>query len=85
MRECITLLDNVVLQVNIQDHWRWLLDPVHGYSACGTYRYLTTFEEQVADGAFIDVWHKLVSIKVSLFAWRLLQGRIPTRANLVRR
>jgi len=85
MRECITLLDNVVLQVNIQDHWRWLLDPVHGYFVCGTYRYLTTFEEQVVDGAFIDVWHKLVPTKVSLFAWRLLQDRIPTRANLVRR
>jgi len=32
-----------------------------------------------------DVWHKLVPTKVSLFAWRLLKDRIPTRSNLVRR
>jgi len=31
-----------------------------------------------------DVWHKLVPTKVSLFSWRLLQDRIPTRSNLVR-
>ncbi|XP_024640546.1 uncharacterized protein [Medicago truncatula] len=85
MRECITLLDNIVLQVHIQDRWRWLLDPVHGYSVGGTYRFLTNSEEQVANDVFIDVWHKLVPTKVSLFAWRLLQDRIPTRENLVRR
>jgi len=39
----------------------------------------------VADGVICDVWHKLVPKKVSLFSWRLLQNRIPTRSNLVRR
>ncbi|XP_039687874.1 uncharacterized protein [Medicago truncatula] len=85
MRECITLLDDVVLHVHIQDRWRWLLDPVHGYSVGGTYRFLTNSEDQVANDVFTDVWHKLVPTKVSLFAWQLLQDRIPTRANLVRR
>jgi len=69
VRECSVLLSNVILQENIQDHWRWVLDPIHGYS--------------VSD--FNDVWHKLVPVKVSIFVWRLLQDRIPTRANLVRR
>jgi hypothetical protein len=31
------------------------------------------------------VWHKHVPLKVSIFAWRLLQNRLPTRMNLVRR
>ncbi|XP_024628614.1 uncharacterized protein [Medicago truncatula] len=83
MRECITLLVNIVLQVNIHDRWRWLLDPVHEYSVGGTYRFLTTYEEQLTDENFIDVWHKLVPKKVSFFAWRMLQDIIPTRANLV--
>jgi len=39
----------------------------------------------VAAGVPNDVWHKLVFSKVSMFAWRLLQDRIPTRSNLVRR
>jgi len=39
----------------------------------------------VISGAYNNVWHKLVLSKVSLFAWRLLQDRIPTRSNLMRR
>ncbi|KEH33269.1 hypothetical protein MTR_3g434770 [Medicago truncatula] len=40
--ECASLLHNVVLQDNTVDRWRWLLDPLHGYSVKGTYAYLTT-------------------------------------------
>jgi len=84
-RECVSLLNNVVLQENIPDRWRWMLDPLHGYSVSGTYRFLTNVEGQVANGVCKDVWHKFVPSKVSLFAWRLLQYRIPTRSNLLRR
>ena len=69
VRECTVLLNNVILQVNIKDHWRWLLGPIHGYSVSGNF----------------NIWHKLAPSKVSIFAWRLLQNRIPTKHNLVRR
>jgi hypothetical protein len=85
VRECSLLLSNVILQENIQDHWRWLLDPIHGYSVSGTYRYLTSAAEPMVTSDYNDVWHKLVPAKVSIFAWRLLQDRLPTRVNLVRR
>jgi len=39
----------------------------------------------MAAGLFNDVWHKFVPTKVYLFAWRLLQDRIPIRSNLTRR
>jgi len=82
VRECASLLNNVVLQDNFQDRWRCLLEPNHGYLVSGVYRYLTT---SLNVSVVHDVWHKLVPSKVSLFAWRLLQDRIPTRTNLVRR
>jgi hypothetical protein len=85
LRDCSALLVNVVLQDNIQDSWRWLLDPTHGYLVRGVYRYLTSFEETTSVAAYNNVWHKLVPSKVSLFAWRLLKDRIPTRTNLVSR
>jgi hypothetical protein len=31
------------------------------------------------------VWHKQVPLKVLIFTWRLLQDRLPTKINLVRR
>lgn len=84
MRECVNLLNNIVLQDNIQDKWWWLLDPI-GYTVKGTYCFLTNMEGQVTSGVGFDVWHRRVPSKVSLFAWRLLQDRVATRTNLVRR
>jgi hypothetical protein len=85
VRECASLLNNVILQENIHDQWRWLLGSIHGYSVSETYRFLTDTYDQVAVGILNDVWHKLIPTKVSLFVWRLLQDRIPTKSNLVRR
>lgn len=30
-----------------------------------------------------DIWHKQIPIKVSLFVWRLLRNRLPTRENML--
>jgi len=85
VRECVSLLNNIVLQENIKDQWRWLLDLIHGYSVSGTYCFLTDTDDQVAASLLTDVWHKLVPTKVSMFVWSLLQDRISTKSNLVRR
>jgi len=53
VRECILLLHNVVLQVNVFDKWRWLLDLIHGYSVREAYRHITTFGEQM-DRSLVD-------------------------------
>jgi len=40
VRECCVLLNNFVLQDNVNGKWRWLLDPVNGYSVKVFYRYI---------------------------------------------
>jgi len=85
MFDCASLLHNVVLQDQTFDRWRWLLDLIHGYSVKGTYTYLTTSDVHSERGRFEDVWQKQFSLKVSVFAWRLLRNRIPTKDNLFRR
>jgi hypothetical protein len=56
VRECSVLLHDIVLQDHLSDRWRWLLDPVNGYSVKGTYNFLTTGDESIARGLFNDVW-----------------------------
>jgi hypothetical protein len=85
VRECSVLLHDIVLQDHLSDRWRWLLDPVNGYSVKGTYNFLTTGDESIARGLFNDVWHKSVPLKVSIFAWRLLRNCLPTKDNLLSR
>lgn len=76
MRECAVLLCNIVLQDNCNDYWKWLPDPSYGYSVHGAYHYLTAPDEPIDRGSIIDVWHKYVSSKVSLFVWHLLRNRL---------
>ncbi|RHN45445.1 putative reverse transcriptase zinc-binding domain-containing protein [Medicago truncatula] len=85
VRECCILLNNFVLQDNVNDKWRWLLDPVNGYSVKVFYRYITS-TGHISDRSLVDdVWHKHIPSKVSLFVWRLLRNRLPTKDNLVHR
>jgi len=85
VRECSVLLHNIVLQENVHDAWRWVLDPIHGYSVQGAYRVLTTSSEMVDRTLVDDIWHKHIPSKVSLFVWCLLRNKLSTKDNLVRR
>ncbi|MCI32173.1 cysteine-rich receptor-like protein kinase [Trifolium medium] len=62
--------------------WLWRLDPVKGYSVRGAYQLLTSHPSDSLDAAADLIWHKQVSLKVSIFAWRLLRERLPTKTNL---
>jgi hypothetical protein len=73
------------LQDSAPDRWRWLLDTVAGYSVKGTYQYITTSVNSIERGRFDAVWQRQVPLKVSVFTWRLLRQRLPTRDNLLRR
>ena len=37
------------------------------------------------DGAFADLWKLRIPAKTSIFAWRLIRDRLPTKSNLRRR
>jgi len=85
VRECFVLLDNFVFQKNVEDTCTWLLDPIHGYSVRGAYCFLTTTPNGGVQPQVDDIWHQQIPSKVSVFVWRLLRNRLPTKDNLVRR
>jgi len=83
--EYAVILHNIVLQDNISNRRRWLLDPIHGYMVKGAYHFISTMEAPADRSLYVDVWHKRAPLKVYLFAWRLFRNRLPTKDNLVRR
>jgi len=83
VRECSDLLHNIVLQDEVHDTWRWLLDTSTGYTVKGAYTFITSTGEPSNRSLVVDVWHEHIPSKVSLFAWRLFQKRLPTKDNLV--
>jgi len=79
------LLDNVTLQVTREDKWLWTLENSNAFSVRSLYNFLTLqpLAELPVDAS--SIWHKDVSLKVVVFAWRLLWDRLPTKDNLFRR
>ncbi|GAU21296.1 hypothetical protein TSUD_287060 [Trifolium subterraneum] len=76
------LLLDFTLQAQSLDMWTWRLDPVSGYSVRGADQLLTSHPIEPLDVASDLIWHKQVPLKVSIFAWRLLRDRLPTKSNL---
>ncbi|CAJ2662242.1 unnamed protein product [Trifolium pratense] len=83
--ECQSLLLTISLQALSLDRWQWRLDPDAGYTVRGAYQVLISHVLVTMDAADNLVWHPQVPLKVSIFAWRLLRDRLPTRVNLVTR
>jgi hypothetical protein len=81
----MTLLVDVSLHVDVTNQWLWLPDPSEGYSVRGAYHVLTSKDLPLADSAAEMIWHRQAPLKVSVFAWRLLRDRLPTKSNLVNR
>jgi hypothetical protein len=83
--ECQTLHLTVTLQVESPYRWMWRPDPLTGYSVRDAYHMLTSHDTVTLGAAEDLLCHKQVPLKVSIFAWRLLRDRLPTRSNLVTR
>ncbi|GAU10332.1 hypothetical protein TSUD_422680, partial [Trifolium subterraneum] len=83
--ECQALLHNFVLQDQSVDMWLWRPDPIQGYSVRGAYQLLTSHQPIPLTDTEDLIWHKQVPLKVSIFAWRLLRNRLPTKDNLAHR
>jgi len=78
-------LHNIILQENTADKWRWLIDPINGYTVKGTYHFLTMAEPSPHRVLYDDIWQKYILLKVNVSAWCLLKNRLPTKDNLIRR
>jgi len=59
----------------VDDNWIWKLDPYKGYSVRDVYHLLATKISWDRSFLYDIVWIKVVPLKVSLFALRLLQNR----------
>ncbi|KAK2449543.1 hypothetical protein QL285_008734 [Trifolium repens] len=73
------------MQAQSLDVWRRQSDTDAGYSVRGAYQLLTSQDSFTLGEADDLVWHKQVPLKVSIFPWRLLRDRLPTKSNLVAR
>lgn len=65
--ECRALVLTISLQVDIQDAWSWIPDPVVGYLVSGAYYMLTNWNSSRSFVPSDLLWRKDVLLKVSVF------------------
>lgn len=82
VEECRNMLLHVVLQIVVEDSWRWSPDTVVVYTVSGAYSVLTSGPHTTTLVPATLLWRKNVPLKVSVFAWRLFRNRLPTKTNL---
>ena len=79
-------LENVHINQSSRDSLIWKADPNGIYSTKSTYTLLQEADREVIeDSASKIIWSLKIPPRATVFSWRLLRNRIPTRANLRRR
>ncbi|KAH1221930.1 putative ribonuclease H protein [Glycine max] len=74
------------IQAQQGDQWVWKADSSGQYTAKSAYCVLR--DELIdgnLDGAFEELWKLKIPSKITVFDWRLIRDRLPTRSNLRRR
>ncbi|GAU25614.1 hypothetical protein TSUD_260480 [Trifolium subterraneum] len=70
----------------MEGSWVWTLDPTGNYSVKSAYLAITSVEAAPEQNSLLTrVWKSWAPSKVIVFSWQLLQDRVPTRQNLLRR
>jgi len=65
--ECRNLLLSVMLEVDNIDVWRWIPDPVVGYTINGAYRLLTARPLPSVHVPVALLWRKEIPLKIIVF------------------
>lgn len=73
-----SFLSNAQIEEHTEDSWCWSLERSGKYSVSSAYSELPRNQNLVEDSFFIEFWCKITS-----FAWKAMQDRIPTRVNLI--
>lgn len=76
------MVDPVSLREFVPDSWVWKGESYGFYTVKSTYNIIMSQYHLPEDDFLNRLWNKLVPLKVSSFAWRLAQNRIPSEDNL---
>ncbi|GAU16879.1 hypothetical protein TSUD_368280 [Trifolium subterraneum] len=72
--------------LRMEDSWVWTMDPTGSYSGKSAYLAITGVEATHEPNSLLArVWKSWAPSKVLVFSWQLLQDRVPTKQNLLRR
>ncbi|GLT67323.1 hypothetical protein SLA2020_396400 [Shorea laevis] len=85
LQELNGILESKKLIQGQKDQWKWRHDTKGNYSTISAYRALSSSTRELDSKKYKMLWNNNVPLKVSALAWKILQNRIPTGDNLIKR
>ncbi|GKU89286.1 hypothetical protein SLEP1_g3443 [Rubroshorea leprosula] len=85
VQDLYRLLNGSKLEQGQHDSWRWKHDSKGTYSTKSAYILLKNSNRETDARRFSMLWNKMVPLKVSAFVWKVMQNKIPTGDNLLKR
>jgi hypothetical protein len=85
VRECVSWISQVILQVEVADRLIWKLHSSQQYIVKSAYNNLIAAENVHNEGFNYVLWIKAIPLKVNIFIWRLFSNLLATNDNLCRR
>ncbi|GLT65802.1 hypothetical protein SLA2020_382120 [Shorea laevis] len=85
LQELNEMLKKKNLKQGQQDKWRWKDNPNGNYTTKSAYNILKSSTGEPRSKQMKLLWKIKVPLKVSAFAWKTLQNKIPTGDNLIKR
>ncbi|MCH93858.1 ribonuclease H protein, partial [Trifolium medium] len=84
------LLFDVSISDGLEDKWSWIPEQMEKFSVKSSYVTLSSSRNSVdlnpsVLAALNELWVTNIPSKVSIFGWRLLLGKLPTKAALAHR
>ncbi|KAL5193638.1 putative ribonuclease H protein [Glycine soja] len=76
-------IEGLIVQMQRQDVWSWEGDSSGGYTVGSAYWLLDRDSaDENQDAVFTTLWKLKVPSKASVFSWRLIRDKLPTKSNL---
>ncbi|GKU93781.1 hypothetical protein SLEP1_g7347 [Rubroshorea leprosula] len=85
LQDLLTTAQGTKLKQGEDDCYEWKHDPIGKYSVRSAYNLLNQKQDGSPDHKYKLIWDSKILLKISAFAWRALQNRIPTKENLLKR
>ncbi|GKV38790.1 hypothetical protein SLEP1_g46663 [Rubroshorea leprosula] len=85
LQDLLSTVQGTKLKQGEDDCFVWNHDPTGKYSVRSAYNLLNQKQDDRPDHKFKLIWDSKTPLKISAFAWKALQNRIPTKENLLKR
>ncbi|GLT48447.1 hypothetical protein SLA2020_220710 [Shorea laevis] len=85
LQELLSTIQAIQIKHGEEDYCVWKHNPKGKYTVASAYNFINQTQDNGFDTHYRLIWDNNLPMKISAFAWKALQNKIPTKENLQKR